>query len=82
MEKNIKKNTYTSVQLNHFAVHLKLTQQCKSTTIQFLKILSSSKRYLYIHVQSSTVHHSHKVEKLKCPINNNINNNKMWHIRK
>ena len=33
MEKNLKKkHIYT--QLNHFAVHLKLTQHCKSTILQ------------------------------------------------
>ena len=31
MEKNLKKDMYTHAQLNHFAVHLKLTQHCTST---------------------------------------------------
>ena len=33
MEKNVKNNIY----LNHFAVHLKLTQYCKSTILQLKK---------------------------------------------
>ena len=37
MEKNLKKNTYIYVSLNHFAVHLKLAQHCKLTTLQFKK---------------------------------------------
>ena len=35
MEDNLKKYIYIS--LNHFAVHLKLTQHCKSTILQFKK---------------------------------------------
>ena len=31
MEKNVKKNRHIYVILNQFAVHLKLTQHCKST---------------------------------------------------
>ena len=37
MEKNLKENMYAYVSLNHFAVHLKLMQYCKSTVLQ-LKI--------------------------------------------
>ena len=35
MEKNMKKNIY--VYLNHFSVHQKLTQHCKSTALQWKK---------------------------------------------
>ena len=35
MEKNLKKYMCVCVQLNYFAVHLKLTQHCKLTTLQF-----------------------------------------------
>ena len=35
MEKNLKKYIY--IYLNHFAVHLKLTQYCKSTIFQLKK---------------------------------------------
>ena len=35
MENNLKKYTY--VYLNHSAVHLKLTQYCKPTILQFFK---------------------------------------------
>ena len=35
MEKNTKKNVY--VYWNHFAVHWKLTQYCKSTVFQLKK---------------------------------------------
>ena len=38
MENNLKEYTHTHIKLNHFAVHLKLTQYYKSTTVQFLKI--------------------------------------------
>ena len=34
MEKNLKKIIYLSIYLKHFAVHLKLTQHCKSTIFQ------------------------------------------------
>ena len=37
MEKNIKKRMSIYVQLSHFAVQQKLTQHCKSTTLQFKK---------------------------------------------
>ena len=37
MEKNMKKNMYIYVLLNHFAVHQKVTQHCKSTILQFKK---------------------------------------------
>ena len=37
MEKNLKKNVYTYVYMNHFAVHLKLTRHCKLTILQFKK---------------------------------------------
>ena len=49
MEKNMKKNTHMCVYIyvyvymciymymNHFAVHHKLTQHCKSTILQFKK---------------------------------------------
>ena len=38
MEKNMKKNKiYIYINLNHFAVHLELTQHCKSTIIQLKK---------------------------------------------
>ena len=35
MTKNLKKNIYVCmyISINHFAVHLKLTQYCKSTTV-------------------------------------------------
>ena len=32
----MKKNIY--IKLNHFTVHQKLTQHCKSTILQFLKV--------------------------------------------
>ena len=32
-----KKYIYTYISLNHFAVHQKLTQHCKSTILQFKK---------------------------------------------
>ena len=35
MEKNLKNNIY--IKLNHFAVHLKQTQHCKSTILQLKK---------------------------------------------
>ena len=35
MEKNMKNNIYIYVELNQFAVHLKLTQLCKSTILQY-----------------------------------------------
>ena len=35
MEKNLKKNT--CIKLNNFAIHLKLTQHCRSTILQFKK---------------------------------------------
>ena len=48
MEKNLKNNiyiyiyiyihTYIYIKLNHFAVCQKLTQHCKSTILQFLKM--------------------------------------------
>ena len=41
MEKNLKKNIYDSV--NHFVVHLKLTQHCKLTILQFKKWLKEQK---------------------------------------
>ena len=45
MEKNLKNNIYIYsypyiygyIYLNHFAVHLKLTQYCKSTVVQLEK---------------------------------------------
>ena len=37
MEKNLKKCIFLYIFLNHFAVHLKLTQHCKSTILQFKK---------------------------------------------
>ena len=45
MEKNLKKNrdVHTHIKLNHFAGHLKLTQHCKLTTLQFLKIIEKEK---------------------------------------
>ena len=30
-------HTHTHIKLNHFVVHLKLTQHCESTALQFLK---------------------------------------------
>ena len=36
-ESEKKKRIYTYVQLNHFAVHLELTQHCKSTIPQLKK---------------------------------------------
>ena len=33
----MKKNMYIYVQLNHFAIHHKLTQHCKSTILQLKK---------------------------------------------
>ena len=42
MEKNLKKNIYIYIyiytHMNHFDVHLKLTQHCKSTIHQFKKL--------------------------------------------
>ena len=44
MEKNIKKkNVHIYVPLIHFAVQQKLTQHCKSTILQFKKILIKNK---------------------------------------
>ena len=47
MEKNLKKNIYIYIYiyiyLNHFAVHLKLTQYCKSTIVQ-LKFFSKKNK--------------------------------------
>ena len=40
--------------MNHFAVHLKLTQYCKSTILQFLKNLSeklSPSPFLSVYIQ-------------------------------
>ena len=31
---------YIYIYPNHFAIHLKLTQYCKSTTLQFFKLLN------------------------------------------
>ena len=36
-EKNLKKYTFICVHLNHFAVHLKLIQHCKSAKLQLKK---------------------------------------------
>ena len=40
MEKSLKKNIYTYIYidicLNHFAVHLKLTQHCKSPILHYI----------------------------------------------
>ena len=41
MEKNLKNNTYTHKKLNHFAVHLKITQHCE------LPILSCKKKCIF-----------------------------------
>ena len=43
MEKNLKIYIYS---LNHFAVYLTLTQHCKSTIFQFLKIIQKKKIYI------------------------------------
>ena len=40
MEKDLKKNMYEYVKLNHFALHLK---HCKSTIIQFKKLKLNEK---------------------------------------
>ena len=37
---------YVCIQLNHFAVHLKLTQHCKSTILQY-KIKIKLKKEVY-----------------------------------
>ena len=37
--KDLKKNTYIYMIHNHFAVYLKLTPHCKSTTLQLKKSL-------------------------------------------
>ena len=37
MEKNLEKNVCVCVCVNHFAIHLKLMQHCKSTILQFKK---------------------------------------------
>ena len=37
IEKNMKKEFYIYIYSNHFAVHLKLTQHCKSPILQFKK---------------------------------------------
>ena len=38
MEKNLKKYVYIHIyKLNHFALHLKLTQHCKSTILHFFR---------------------------------------------
>ena len=59
MEKNLKKNIYTHIytyiyiyiyiyiKLNHFAVHLKLTQHCKSTILQYKKIFFKRMKDLF-----------------------------------
>ena len=43
MENNLKIYIYS---LNHFAVYLTLTQHCKSTIFQFLKIAQKKKIYI------------------------------------
>ena len=35
--------THTCIKLNHFSVHLKLTQHCKSTTLQKKKTRNTEK---------------------------------------
>ena len=45
MEKNLKNNTYTK-KLNHFAVHLKITQRCELTILSCKKNVFSE-RLLY-----------------------------------
>ena len=37
MENNLKKNICVYIYVLHFAVHLKLTQYCKSTILKFQK---------------------------------------------
>ena len=37
----MKKSIYIYKKLNHFAVHQKLTQHCKSTILQFKKIINN-----------------------------------------
>ena len=37
---------YTYIWLNHFVVHLKLSQHCKLTILQFLKILMNKNIHL------------------------------------
>ena len=39
MEKNLKKNLYIYISLNNCAIHLKLRQHHKSTTLQFIQRL-------------------------------------------
>ena len=50
MEKNLKIYIYS---LNHFAVYLTLTQHCKSTVFQFLKI--APKKKIYIETENGLV---------------------------
>ena len=45
MEKNLKKSIY--IELNHFAVHLKLTQHGKSTILQ----LKKKKRFNIVNIK-------------------------------
>ena len=37
--------------LNHYVVHLKLMQYCKSAVLQFLKILMNKRKYFSLDVQ-------------------------------
>ena len=43
MEKNLKKNIYIYMYLNHCAVHQKLAQQCISIILQFFLIRRKKK---------------------------------------
>ena len=79
-----KEKIYEYVKLNHFAVHLKLTEHCKLTILQFrTSIWSSSpisgymskrnenrisKRYLHSHVYASIIHNSQDMETTQMPI--------------
>ena len=49
MEKNLEKDKYVLyiyIYMNHFAVHLRFTQQCKSTVLQLKKKTSDTENIL------------------------------------
>ena len=46
MEKNLKENLAIYLSLNHFGVHQKLIEHCKSTILQFLKKILYEKNFL------------------------------------
>ena len=46
MEKNLKENLAIYLSLNHFGVHQKRIEHCKSTILQFLKKILYEKNFL------------------------------------